>query len=633
MGNGCNAKSIKHNDQKENIKKVLEDESEPYLWTGKNFKKLQLKILGQIRWLWKANADPFTNQAAVWSPYDLNDSLKLESAFQKKFEIFEIGDYYIDFKRMLQMKKDDTTKQRPVMREDPNNLPKIFRINRFGETMKFQIENNINDINQISIFCLSKLFRNIFIEDEEDSQMSDFYYSLLMVHLNFQKWLTKHYISYLSNNQKLKNDLKKLNHEVVKWILIYDFSKDPFLQDYIKKYILQINKDNVFSQVIKMYTEDGKLYRALNAMLRSSTEFELKNNLHLIFFLLLLMHALKMGSEEEHKKKFEKICLYRSINLGNEEAFVKFINDYKEGQFLIMKQFLSTSKSNNIFENAFFCGNEGITVLFEITSQTTDLAYYTFKSCDISKNSLFSTEEEVLFNPFNIFKVDEVGKLKEENGKMICKIKLSVFNNVYSALDDINKDNFCSKYSKLIGKQYGGKNDWEKIVEYSINIDSEEFRFLLKNSYKMRNVQFLKIGFMDSLNVAEFAKILAGFKKLRKLELDFHKLSKDLPLPILEAVEKLENFEEIKFTDYKKVGNGDKFQHTDYEEIFSEQTLEKLKGLRLRWKQKKERRMMKAGIDEVDQYIISFSKMSICFFNIDLKSLTKRLLLCAGILK
>ena len=44
MGNGCNSKSIKNNDQKENIKKVLEDESEPYLWSSKKILTLRLKF-------------------------------------------------------------------------------------------------------------------------------------------------------------------------------------------------------------------------------------------------------------------------------------------------------------------------------------------------------------------------------------------------------------------------------------------------------------------------------------------------------------------------------------------------------------------------------------------------------------
>jgi len=71
-----------------------------------------------IVWSWKCNADPFDkNQTEEWKRYPDLQIYLIEENYQIKEKYVELGDYIIDFKKMVQFKKDDKNRRRPVTRE------------------------------------------------------------------------------------------------------------------------------------------------------------------------------------------------------------------------------------------------------------------------------------------------------------------------------------------------------------------------------------------------------------------------------------------------------------------------------------------------------------------------------------
>jgi hypothetical protein len=54
-----------------------------------------------------------------WTPYDKDDSKKIEEAYQAGKKTFQLNDSYkLTFEKMFQFRIDDTTKQRDIKREE-----------------------------------------------------------------------------------------------------------------------------------------------------------------------------------------------------------------------------------------------------------------------------------------------------------------------------------------------------------------------------------------------------------------------------------------------------------------------------------------------------------------------------------
>ncbi|CAF1474205.1 unnamed protein product [Didymodactylos carnosus] len=86
----------------------------------------------KIVWSWQSNPDPWNeNEEKVWKYYSDFANEFIEDAHQKKSEgEVQLGDYVIDFRQMLQIRKDNRTKQRPIKREEVN-VSRYLREERF----------------------------------------------------------------------------------------------------------------------------------------------------------------------------------------------------------------------------------------------------------------------------------------------------------------------------------------------------------------------------------------------------------------------------------------------------------------------------------------------------------------------
>ena len=107
-----------------------------------NYKLLPLDIcpiadIDYVTWMWKSNNDPFdSQQSEEWTPYPPAISSSIEQAYRRYTPQICINeDYMIDLKKMLQVSKGDTHRQRPVKRcdlSDPDDINNDWRRERFA---------------------------------------------------------------------------------------------------------------------------------------------------------------------------------------------------------------------------------------------------------------------------------------------------------------------------------------------------------------------------------------------------------------------------------------------------------------------------------------------------------------------
>eukprot|EP01059_Diplonema_ambulator_P022065 TRINITY_DN367_c1_g1_i5.p2 TRINITY_DN367_c1_g1~~TRINITY_DN367_c1_g1_i5.p2 ORF type:complete len:204 (+),score=63.07 TRINITY_DN367_c1_g1_i5:51-614(+) len=74
-----------------------------------------------MSWYWQS--DLRTGGDASWTSYAKKESKKIEDAFKKKAKTVEVsgGKYIVDFKNMIQYRKDDDQLQRPVKRVEDDS--------------------------------------------------------------------------------------------------------------------------------------------------------------------------------------------------------------------------------------------------------------------------------------------------------------------------------------------------------------------------------------------------------------------------------------------------------------------------------------------------------------------------------
>lgn len=174
------------------------------------------------------------------------------------------------------------------------------------------------------------------------------------------------------------------------------YSSNRTYQDQIRKFRDEYRRDNVF----EWYTRDSFLYRILNKALRME-------DMKLIYLLRFVIIDLSLAIEQESKKLQDKgvLKLYRGQELPVEEL-EKLKNNI--GNVISMNSFFSTSRDIEVarhFATDIVVSNDVQLVLFEIEA---DPSLKTAVFADIGHNSLFQSEQEVLFNLNSLFKIISV---------------------------------------------------------------------------------------------------------------------------------------------------------------------------------------------------------------------------------
>ncbi len=87
--------------------------------------------LKTVEWMWKSNADPFSNEPAKWNHYSDVENIIIEKAYSNNQPRAVLDDYYIDFNDELQISNQESYKQRPVKRVVGKREDKHLREARF----------------------------------------------------------------------------------------------------------------------------------------------------------------------------------------------------------------------------------------------------------------------------------------------------------------------------------------------------------------------------------------------------------------------------------------------------------------------------------------------------------------------
>ncbi|CAM4915423.1 unnamed protein product [Rotaria socialis] len=169
----------------------------------------------------------------------------------------------------------------------------------------------------------------------------------------------------------------------------------------------KFSREYTNERAIYWYTIDGFLYRTINKALRTQDIFTLY---HLRYFIKDLHLELKKYHSKQHSNSSqETFVVYRGLGLPRDE-FEKLKPDH----LISFSEFLSTSKNRQLAEIYVQRGFDDMeSILFEI-----ELNYRIPTStpfADISEQSQFDLEEEILLSMGSVFRIRSLTVTSEKN--------------------------------------------------------------------------------------------------------------------------------------------------------------------------------------------------------------------------
>ncbi|CAF4969451.1 unnamed protein product [Rotaria sp. Silwood1] len=318
----------------------------------------------KIMWYWQSNDDPFSNkQSARWNAYSDADIQTIEDAYQSKKKTVKIGNYMIDIDSKLQIKINDPSKVRPIMREC---ISKVVETN--------------NPLRQQRFFSEEPKFTKSFDE----------------VHEKGSKFIIDWKEKILANDSEFKQcvrqdlRLKRCADLAGKGIIIE--GNELGRSNEAKAISIELTNagTNLFQIVVKLYTNDSFLYPEMNKALREKDFSKLSTFGPYVY----LLHQLLI----ESSLMVYNTTVYRGALLSAE-----MIEQYKssEGEIAKWLGFSSTSRNRSKSEN--WLGSNTLFIIdIKQEPHPFDCGY------DISRFSSFPNEEEVLLLAGGRFKIERV---------------------------------------------------------------------------------------------------------------------------------------------------------------------------------------------------------------------------------
>lgn len=370
----------------------------------------------KCKFFWLSNEDPDEIKdlnECIWTPYDGEDTIFLEYWYQKalqgKAPMPRVGDYIIDFSRMIQHHYIEKSRVRAIIRCDPSNIPQIYRKSRLDK-------NFLSNFNQTIIDQINEENSTIAIGRKEiqvkNFTISDKYKSIDFQIINQNSITLKiqeFFYTYIKDM-----DLSGSFQEFVKILKleIDDISKqlDKF-NIYNIQYLSGVNENTFFKTIITMYTEEGFLYKLVNKVLREKDSILFKQ---LKFYFISLLAAFQFFAsnsmdlqaygqyipkdtinEIQTNKRF---YVYRGTFLTPEEvdATTKAMED-NNCLIRIFNEFISTSLHKATAEK--FQNN--CILELEINYEENN-GNFAFLNPDLT---IFPTEAEVLLRSGSIIKI------------------------------------------------------------------------------------------------------------------------------------------------------------------------------------------------------------------------------------
>jgi len=379
-----------------------------------------------ITWLWQSGVDPWAEtdpSKRRWEPYSQEISLCIEKNFLRNQSTADIGDYIIDFKKMVQINKQDKNKIRRVLRQTKSELNNRFMVELPQPTNLPKEQKTIN-----TAFGDVRLFLNYITKRTYESYI--LYLKLKRLPLDTKK------AEYPDIIEKVVNCVRKgaiareniVQNRDPSANTNFQFEADCIIEE------LNNNSDDLGSflrTILKIYTMETFICYWLNELLRSESWEEINI---LTPFLVCLTFTFQLEGyiipfTQKRPSLFDKILsflgpkqnkliLYRGTALTDEHLAI-----YRDKKVDYFSWNGVTSTSRNKEQSMNFINNSLMTAKTQNITKTgvlfvIETELLSTEDChgmiDVSANSRFPHEEEVILAPGTIFKVMSA-KQRENN--------------------------------------------------------------------------------------------------------------------------------------------------------------------------------------------------------------------------
>jgi len=403
-------------------------------------KPQSLILYDVIQWKWQSDPDPWKEKDSTkwtWQDYSSEQSSIIEKAFLLNQATADLGDYEIDFNKMLQVKKNDRHRIRRVKRQEPSRFlmempePTIVSskdqktINEaFGTVQHFldyimkrtpEAYRLYQRLKDLSLESNETQYQNIIEEVviciEKGAETRE---KIIKTRMGSQ---TKDYVS---EAKMIINEIKKISRT---------------LGDFLKI-------------ILKIYTMESFICYWLNELLRSENWEEINV---LTPYLVCLVYTFKLSDYtikyEEPKGLMdtflkhvfkEKIYLYRGTALSQKQLSYYSCDKVK---YFSWNGVTSTSRDRNTalkfiqlsLNKAKEQNESKVGVLFKIK---VDLA--TIEDCegmiDVSQNSKYPKEQEVILAPGTVFQLRSADLIENKIHEVRLRVKKK-FNEAQDKID------------------------------------------------------------------------------------------------------------------------------------------------------------------------------------------------------
>lgn len=257
----------------------------------------------KFKFFWLSNVEDWDKIKAfqaecIWSPYDMEDCIFLEYWYQRflKGEASSprVGDYIIDYTEWIQYHHIDNRRRIAIIRAEPDKVSEIYRNARFEKGFSFKSFHvtKINQLNKsknkaklglldinVDYFNISEKFQpiefNIIRNNSVKFKIQKYIFKY--INANLLSISFKDYINSLK--LEVKEISNKMNH--------FDFYNIFYLKD--------ITENIFFRIIIKMFTEEGFLYKFVNKALREKNRSLIKQ---IKFYFTSLLVAFQFYSDK-----------------------------------------------------------------------------------------------------------------------------------------------------------------------------------------------------------------------------------------------------------------------------------------------------------------------------------------------
>lgn len=383
----------------------------------KSQKDSKVKISNNYRWYVSETLISEPGEK-YYKPLPIDLSLKIEESYQKN-QFYESKKdnimIFFDFenqKKHILINQDDAWKQKEVIRinilSEKNEkitklsprLSKNFNIEQICHFDTFPAAFS----NQLCICPYNKIFEKIDY-DKSDNFLCQFMKFSILIDKNFMKYLTEDFNMFLL--EKLKGNLYNMNPDANNYHTHYQLSFKEFKHLLIKGlkfldmkdfnsytyYFENLTKDNFTTTIIKMFNEDGSLYKVILNFIKNKSY---KSNKELLLFYLSLMFSLNYTKIQSIH---EKMYLYPKK---------KTLSSFEQNTYYYLNEGFICTKAN--IENV-QRDKQKIEIIYNNNSLESDkFPFLTIKPFEIGKVFSLYNDEEIFLPNNSILKCIEVNE-------------------------------------------------------------------------------------------------------------------------------------------------------------------------------------------------------------------------------